>query len=144
MQSFLKSTIPNAKYTDNSGITTEYSGNTVEQLLLVDLAIRNDTSGALNKTSLEKGIEHEISNLMTTIFEMGQKVVLTAEFETSKAQNADKVNLNTTIVLTNSETPLNLNLDLKSSPEFEKHLKIKSTTKENPESSEAVIKLYLI
>jgi len=138
----IHSTIPKEEYSDNSGARTEYLGNTAEQLLLADLTIRTGTSDALNITNLEQGIECELGYLLSTIFDSDQDFVFTAYLYTSNDQSRDTIDQNLTIIITNSEAPPNP--DLNTLPNFEKKLRFSTSTKDNSENLEAVLRLYLI
>ena len=62
-KALLMATVPIASYVDSDGNETIYIGYSVNQLILEDIYIRQNSTLNLNRTSLENGLESEILNL---------------------------------------------------------------------------------
>ena len=142
MHTILCSTVPRAAYQDLNGQKTEYVGHSVEQLIITDLAIRNANHGEINFSSLENGIEDELSEKFDFLIADDRNFIITCGYQ--KAAVVDRYNISALFISNMNEPP---ELEESSSPDHEFHLAIPMKTSTGPSTtgSEVVfIRLYFV
>ena len=140
MQSILHSTVPKTEYYNIKGERTEYIGQSIERLIIIDLNIRSSCAGDsnFNQSSLEMGIESELEAALNIILGDDTKYVFAAEIK--KSDNSE-VN-DAEFILSNAVNPPEIE---ESTPSYEKHLTPPiDSLGINIDTSLVMIKLYLI
>ena len=145
MGTILDSTVPRVEYSDGAGEGTEYVGMSVEQLVLVDLALRNARSGELNinTSSLEHGIERELGSMLAYSFGHGNNFVFTAAYASEPVVRAE----NGSVIFISDLAEIELGPDTASEPVYEVRVAAGAAgTKADQRAGndEVVIRLYLI
>jgi hypothetical protein len=138
MQTVFSSTAPTVSYTDQFGIETEISSKNMEHLIIIDLDIRNTNTNELNTTSLQEGIEHELSSALTSVYPDTDFVFICAY-----ADDDSKVpDSSTNIYLTNTESSLKPLDGL--NPAYERVLTLPESRENGEQNNDIMIRLYLI
>lgn len=138
MVTILDSTVSKTSYNDSNGVSTDYIGQTVEQLIFIDLSIRASDDGEFNKSDLERGIEGEINNVLTRALGEGRDFVLSVEIlEQSRQSKTENV-----LIISNILEPPEVKKDV---PVFERrYQKLSILTDDQDTPEEIFIKLYLM
>ncbi len=142
MHTILYSTVPRAAYQDQNGQKTEYVGQSVEQLIITDLAIRNANNDKINFSSMENGIEEELSEKFNFLTADDRNFIITCGYQ--KAAVVDRHNISALFISNMNEPP---KLEESSSPDYEFHLTLPMTSSNHPSNtgSEVIlIRLYFV
>ncbi|WP_455392147.1 hypothetical protein [[Eubacterium] cellulosolvens] len=141
MHVVFSSTVPIVTYVDSAGDRTEYAGQSVESLILIDLALRNNKAELLNESNLELGLESAILSFFTSVFGERGDFILWAGFDGYDDINAEE-DLAKHIMISNLVAPPSIGKDL--NPGYETHLTPLSTGKSSSAQNPVVIQLYFV
>lgn len=135
MQNILSSTVPSVIYQDSTGSQNEYTGQTVERLIQIDLNIRASSNG-FNQSSLKLGIGHELEKLLNSAYGVDKSYIFTAVgLRSSSSESVAEISIS------NLLSPPQVD---GTEPVFEKQLKLSNGDRAGTDISEVNIRLYLI
>lgn len=141
MQAILGTTVPEVNYIDSKGQKTDFTGRTVQDLILIDLAIRAEASSDFNETNLMNNIEERIFEILNSVFH-GRSHFLIWVGEEDQDLSASDQNSTKNIVITSLARVPKVPTD--SEPSFEKHLHSPLPTKSDTMTGDIVMRLYFI
>ena len=141
MQAILGTTVPETNYIDSKGQKTDFTGRTVEDLILIDLAIRAEASSDFNETHLMNNLEEKIFEILNSVFH-GRSHFLLWVGEDEHASSASEQNSTMNIVITSLTSTPKVPSD--SEPTFEKHLNSPTDTKGDVTPGNFVMRLYFL
>ena len=135
MDSILDSTIPVVSYHNLESIETKFYDYTFEELIILDITIRTGQADETNLTSLGANLEFELKGLLDQSLGEHSGYILTAS-EVNNQNNSKN------IMISNQPNPVFPTTD--DEPDFEKHLILSYSLKEDDKNPEIIIRLYLI
>jgi hypothetical protein len=139
IQALLSSTIDSTYYVDPSGNEVKFGSLSIEDLIVIDLNMRNAETDDINITSLEADFETELFEDLNSILGKHQDFVFVCQYSNS---GSGLIKTSSNIYLTNQDNPKGLNKNIE--PRFEKQIAIPDFTDNNSLGDEVVIRLYVV